>query len=201
MSRSIATLIRAAALTAFAATTIGAHAANLIKDGGFETPLVPAGGFTQFETGAAMGPWTVVGVTGDVAIVSATFQQNGITFNAKAGKQWLDMTGFASDRATGVAQTVKTVPGQSYTLKFAIGNVVDPSNVFGTTSSVDVLIDGAPLIQATHTGGGGTSLSWKTFTASFTATGRRTTVSFINADPLNDNSNGLDAVTLTPATK
>lgn len=199
MSRRFAMFARAAALTAFAATALSAQAANLIKDGGFETPLVPVGGFTRFETGAVFGPWTVVGVPGDVAIVSTTFAQNGIAFKAKAGQQWLDLTGFASDRATGVAQTVKTVPGQSYVLTFSVGNVVDPSNVFGSESSVDVQIDGVPLTRATYSGGVNNELRWKRFSTRFVATANRTTVAFINADPLNDNSNGLDAIALAPA--
>ena len=199
MSRRFAMLARAAALAAFAATAMSAHAANLIKDGSFETPLVPVGGFTKFVTGEVFGPWTVVGVPGDVAIVSTTFVQNGIAFKAKAGKQWLDMTGFLSDRATGVAQTVKTVPGQSYVLTFSVGNVVDPSNVFGTTSSVDVQIDGVQQMRATYSGGVNNELRWKRFSTSFVASAKLTTVAFLNADPLDDNSNGLDAVTLTPA--
>ena len=199
MSHRFVTLARAAALTALAAIAMSAHATNLIKDGGFETPIAPAGGFTKFITGEVFGPWTVVGVPGDVAIVSTTFVQNGIAFKAKAGKQWLDMTGFLSDRATGVAQTVKTVPGQSYVLTFSVGNVVDPTNVFGIESSVDVQIDGVPLTRATYSGGVNNELRWQRFSTSFVATAKRTTIAFINADPLNDNSNGLDAVTLTPA--
>ena len=199
MSHRFVTLARAAALTALAAIAMSAHATNLIKDGGFETPIVPAGGFTKFITGEVFGPWTVVGVPGDVAIVSTTFVQNGIAFKARAGKQWLDLTGFLSDRASGVAQTVKTVPGQSYVLTFSVGNVVDPTNVFGIESSVDVQIDGVPLTRATYSGGVNNELRWQRFSTSFVATAKRTTIAFINADPLNDNSNGLDAVTLTPA--
>ncbi len=199
MTRRFATLARAAALTALAAAALNAHAVNLIKDGGFEAPLVPVGGFTLFEAGTVFGSWTVVGVPGDVAIVSTAFVQNGIAFKGKAGQQWLDMTGLLSDRATGVAQTVKTVPGQSYVLTFSVGNVVDPNNVFGSESSVDVQIDGVPLTRATYSGGVNNEQRWRRFSTSFVATAKRTTIAFINADPLNDNSNGLDAVTPAPS--
>lgn len=195
--RAFALALACGAVTALAST--GAQAVNLIKNGSFETPVVPVGGFTRFFNDQTLGAWTVVGVPGDVAIVSTTFVQNGIAFKAKAGQQWLDLTGFESDRATGLAQTVKTVPGQTYVLKFWVGNVVDGSGVFGTTSSVDVLVDGVTAIQANHGGGNATALNWKAYSHSFVAATKRTTISFINNDPLNDNSNGLDAVSLTPA--
>ena len=114
-----------AAWLAAALAAPASQAANLIKDGGFESPVVAVGGFDDFTTGQAFSKWTVVGVAGDVAIVSGSFTQNGIAFPAKAGKQWLDLTGYLSDNATGVQQTVKTTIGQKYLLKFSVGNVVD----------------------------------------------------------------------------
>src|SRR5438270_886795 len=109
-------------------------APNLIKNGGFEQPLVGAGGYTLVSAGQSFGGWKVVGAAGNVAPISGTFVQNGIHFTAKAGKQWLDLTGL-SNTATGVAQTVKTVKGASYRLSFAVGNVVDTGGIFGTTST------------------------------------------------------------------
>jgi hypothetical protein len=38
---------------------------------------------------------------------------------------------------------------------------------------------------------------WKKLVLTFRATSDRTTISFINGDPRTDNSNGLDAVSLT----
>jgi hypothetical protein len=39
--------------------------------------------------------------------------------------------------------------------------------------------------------------AWKEFKLTIKATSRHTTISFINADPSTDNSNGLDAVQVT----
>ena len=176
-----------------------ASAGNLIKGGNFEKPVVPAGGSTTFATGQTFGRWTVVGAPGAVSIVSGTFTQNGFTFPAKKKKQWLDLTGFNSNSATGVAQTVATTPGVTYTLSFYVGNVVDPNGVFGTTSTVNVLVDGTPVFSATNSmGQGQTKQVWQKFSTTFMAASSQTTIAFINGDPSNDFTNGLDAVKLVP---
>ena len=60
---------------------IGASAqANLVGDGGFESPVVAIGGFTSFATGDSFSSWTVGGAAGKVAIVSTTFAQSGFSF-------------------------------------------------------------------------------------------------------------------------
>lgn len=193
----IQALIAPLALLASLGSPPPCQAANLLKNGGFETPLVPVGGFTGFATGQDLSKWTVVGEPGNVAVVSGSFVQSGISFIAKAGTQWLDLTGNNSNRPTGVQQSAKTVVGTTYRLTFSVGNVVDAGHVFGAGSTVQVLLNGSPFFMAVHTAGNATSLSWKTFRVNFTATSSRTTIAFINADPLDDNSNGLDAVSLT----
>jgi hypothetical protein len=45
-----------------------------------------------------------------------------------------------------------------------------------------------------------TGLNWKQFTYSFTASSASTTIGFVNLDPGNDNSNGLDLVSLEVGT-
>jgi hypothetical protein len=176
-----------------------AFAGSLIKGGNFEKPVVPSGGSMTFSVGQTFGRWTVVGAPGAVSIVSGTFTQNGITFPAKKGKQWLDLTGFNSNSATGVAQTVATIPGATYTLTFYVGNVVDPIGVFGTTSTVNVLVDGTPVFSATNSMGQGQNKQvWQKFTTTITAASSQTTIAFINGDPSSDFTNGLDGVKLVP---
>lgn len=173
-----------------------ALAGSLIKDGGFEKPATPANSYVLYNTGQKFGPWTVVGATGNVATVSTTFTQDGYSFPAKSGKAWLDLTG-VSNTPTGVAQTVKTVPGTSYTVTFWVGNVVDPNGIFGTTSTVNVYAGSTLLTSATNSeGAGGTTQVWEKFTTSFTATATKTVVSFVNGDPSSDTNNGLDAVSM-----
>jgi hypothetical protein len=69
----------------------------------------------------------------------------------------------------------------------------------GTTSTVDVLVNGTPIQTATNSmGAGGTTQVWEQFTTSFLATSSSTTLEFLNGDPRNDNSNGLDNEVVTP---
>lgn len=192
-------LVRPLGLVLFAwvAALPAVQAASLIKGGSFESPLVPPGGFTTWTTGQTFAKWTVVGAPGGVSIVSGAFSSNGIAFPAKAGQQWLDLTGPNSNQPTGVNQTVKTVPGTAYRLKFSVGNVVDTGGPYGVSSAVDVQVDGVTLMTAVHTGGGSSELSWKGFSLTFTATANKTRIAFINADATTDNSNGLDGISLT----
>jgi hypothetical protein len=188
----------AALVLAVASVTLPAAAANLIKDGGFEQPPTASGGYTLYQTGDTFSHWDVVGASGNVATVSTSFAQNGFSFPAKSGQAWLDLTGVSST-ATGVAQTVKTTVGASYTLTFWVGNVYDPGGIFGTTSTVDAYAGSTLLIAATNADKATTVQKWKKFSTTFTATAARTTVSFINADPSSDTNCGLDAISLTPA--
>jgi hypothetical protein len=170
-----------------------------ITNGSFEAPVVPVGSFTDFASGSPLiTGWTVVGL--GVSIINGTFSQGCCTFPAEDGSQWLDLTGDGTNSIGGVEQTVATTAGTQYTLSFWVGNIFDPGGIFGTTSSVNVRLGGI----------GGTSLGtftnnsmttgtqvWQHFTPTFTATGASATLDFLNADPDNDNSNGLDNVSLT----
>ncbi len=173
-------------------------ATNLVRNGGFEQPVVPAGSFQSFATGQSFTGWKVAGATGAVSVVSGTFQSQGFTFNAKAGAQWIDLTGPGSKTATGVAQSVATTAGTSYQLTFWVGNINDPGGIFGVSSTVKVLVNGALKLTAVN------SLhptnhhqAWKEFTLTIKAASSHTRISFINGDPSTDDSNGLDAVHLS----
>lgn len=167
---------------------------NLVQNGSFERPSVPSGSFTLFSTGTTFAHWKVVGASGNVAEVSGTFTQNGFTFPAACGLQWLDLTG-TTNTPTGVQQVVATTAGTQHTLSFKVGNVVNPNGIFGTSSTVDVLINGSQVLAATNSRGAGqTKLVWKLFTIGFTAQGSTTTIAFMNGDPSSDTNNGLDCV-------
>jgi hypothetical protein len=174
--------------------------ANLIKDPGFEKPVVPAGNLSRFTNGQKIGAWTVTGDSGTVDVISSTFTYDGFTFNAKSGKQWLDLTG-ASQTATGVAQTFTTTPGDSYLLTFSVGSVYDTGGVVGTSSTVNVY-NGSTLLQTVVGKGkkGTTTQHWTVFKIAFTATAAKTTLSFINGDPADDTDCGIDAVSVVPQT-
>ncbi|MGO9684653.1 MAG: DUF642 domain-containing protein [Beijerinckiaceae bacterium] len=193
-------LVGAAIGSAFVANP--AAAANLIVDGSFEDPTVPSGSYTLFSTGETFGtgnPWSVVGPSGgDVGIVYTNFVQNGISFPAEGGNQWIDLTGVTNSPAEGVQQTVATNSGQQYTLSFYVGNVYNVGGIFGTTSTVDVDLNGTQVLAAENSCTSCTStLTWELFTYTFTATSASTTIAFLNGDPSNDTSNGLDNISLT----
>jgi len=204
-------IIKSKLLGYFVGAAIGAacvaspvRAANLVVDGSFEDPAVSAGGFSLFSTGDSFGtgsPWSVVGPSGgNVGIVSGTFVQNGISFPAEAGNQWIDLTGVTQSPAEGVQQTIATNSGQQYTLSFYVGNVYNPTGIFGTTSTVDVDINGSPILAAENSCTScTTTLTWQLFTTTFTATSTSTVLAFLNGDPSNDTSNGLDNISINVA--
>ncbi len=81
----------------------------------------------------------------DVGVVSGTFVQNGFSFPAQNGVQLLDLTGLNSNAAEGVQQVIATTIGTTYKLSFYVGNIVDPGGIFGTTSTVNVQLNGSPF--------------------------------------------------------
>jgi hypothetical protein len=174
--------------------TASATTPNAVKNGSFEVPVVSPGNFELFDTGQTFNHWKVIGASGSVGPVSDTFTQNGINFPAKSGRQWLDLTGL-SNTATGVAQNLPTVSGTAYILTFWVGNVYDPTGIFGTVSTVDVLVDGTRVLKATNSQRSRTQV-WQRFETRFTAKADVTDIAFMNGDPSSDNSNGLDAISI-----
>jgi Protein of unknown function (DUF642) len=175
--------------------------ADLIANGSFETtsPVVPAGSFNLYTPGqTGLTGWTIVGGSGtNIAVVNGTFTEAGISFPAESGSNWVDLTGLVSNSSEGVAQTIATNIGDSYTLTFWVGNVDSPSTGFGVTSTADVSANSTSLGAFTNNCTTcTTTLAWEQFSNTFTATSTSTTLTFLNGDPTNDNSNGLDNVSL-----
>jgi hypothetical protein len=193
---------RLAALVALMALVAVDARADLITNGGFETtvPVVAPGTFNLYAPGdTGLTGWTIVGPGGgsggNIGVVSTTFTQSGIQFVSQSGNNWVDLTGFNVNSTEGVSQTVATNIGDSYTLTFWVGNVDSPSTGFGVTSTVDVFANAAMLGAFTNNCTTCmTTQEWRMFTDTFTATSTSTTLKFLNADPSNDNSNGLDNV-------
>jgi hypothetical protein len=174
--------------------------ANVITNGSFESPVVPVGSYLDYASGSTAIPgWTVVGAAGGVSIVNGTLVQGCCTFPAEDGAQYLDLTGDGTNSVEGVEQTFSTTIGTNYTLTFWVGNVDNPSNGFGTTSTVNVRLgglNGALLDSVTNSMNNSTTQTWEMFTTSFAASGSTTTVDFLNGDPASDNTNGLDNVSI-----
>ena len=175
---------------------VPAHA-NLLTNGSFETPIVSVGGFTNFPVGSgALTGWTVFGPAGQaVSIVSGSFSQNGVSFPAQDGAQWVDLTGFNNNSTEGVSQSVATTVGHQYQLSYFIGNTTG-GGIFGSTSTVDVLLNGAVAFTDTNSTSSPSTQNWGQFSHTFTASGAATIIGLRNADPGSDNDNGLDNVVL-----
>jgi len=172
-------------------------APNVIVNGSFEQPIAGNGNFRSFSAGDSGIPgWTITGPGGTaVAIVDTNFSQNGVTFNAADGVQWLDLTGVTSNVREGVAQVFATIPGEVYSIVFDLGNTTG-GFVFGTQSDVSIEINGVDLVGApvVNADPDPTGLAYEEFTIPFTAATALTTLGFINDDPSSDNSNALDNV-------
>jgi hypothetical protein len=190
--RALVLCLVSLSLLAAALPAPASQATNVIVNGDFEKPVVPPGSFQTYSTGSSFEGWTVTGASGDVSPISGSYASGNLTFPAHGGAQWLDLTGYLSNTPTGVAQTVTTAGG-SCTLNFFVGNI--SGGVFGTTSTVDVLVNGTKVTSATNSTGGST-LNWQRFTETISTTAGATTIEFHNADPSTDNSNGLDDVEL-----
>lgn len=175
-------------------TSIAVANANIILNGSFETPIVPAGSFTNFSGGSSFTGWDVFGP--QVSIVSGSYFEAGVSFPAEDGNQWLDLTGNASNSTEGVSQAVTTTAGHQYQLSYWIGNTTGGGS-FGTTSTVAVYLNGTPTFGDTNSNVSPTILTWEQFTHTFVATGASTLLAFQNGDLASDNSNGLDNIVLT----
>ena len=189
----------ALAIGVLVASSVTASATtNLVRNGSFEVPAVAVGGGKLYSVGQTFSGWRVVGARGQVGIISDKYQGGGITFNAEAGKQWMDLTGDESNMPVGVAQSFATTPGTKYRLTFWVGNVYDPGGIFGVSSTIKVYVNGVRKLTATNSlHPANRRQAWKEFTLAIKATSGRTTISFINGDPRTDNSNGLDNVRLS----
>lgn len=169
-------------------------AGDLIVNGSFETPVVAVGGFTNFAGGStAVTGWTVVGV--DSSVISGSFTQSGIVFQAQSGVQWIDMAGVTSNSPTsGVRQIVPTQAGQSYELAFHVGSATGGSIFFPAT--VDLSIDGGGRTSYFNPSGPSNMLNWMPFTVQFTAISASTSLTFFNGSAANNFLSALDSVSM-----
>jgi hypothetical protein len=181
------------ALVAAVAAAIHSTNAQLIINGGFETPDTPT--FMQINGGQnTIAPW-VVGLH-SVEVGDAV--GNGfITGPAFEGAQFLDLNGVQRGRLT---QAFATTPGSLYTITFAYtDNYYEPSTS-GSASATVRLFDGLGdrLNQKiTHTGAVAGNYLWTVFTAQFSALQNTTRLEFTSLTASSSGHTGsimLDAV-------
>jgi Protein of unknown function (DUF642) len=181
------------------------HAQNLIKDGGFETPVVPAGSYTMFPQGQTLGPWTVLyqndQYSPSVTLMSTTYQNGEHTLNAHSGHQSIDLVFGVANSVQGIEQSVPTITGESYVLSFWLGSCEDLDDAHGLSSlgQVDVLINDMFATSAIVVGTPNTTVQhWQKFSYKLTATSDHTKITFLST--MGDyNFVGLDDVQLVEA--
>lgn len=175
------------------------RADTIIFQNAFEdAPRAPVGFYTNYNSGTTYGPWTAVGA-GPSSVVSGTFVQEGITFQAQEGSgsafQWADLAGQTSNNTEGFRTILATSVGNTYNVSFWVGNVVQtPGATFGISTSVGLLINDVNVFTALNTSGNNTSLTWQQFSRDFTATTPSTSITFLNQDPRTDFVSALDTV-------
>jgi len=175
-----------------------ASSATLVTNGSFETPLTTPSFYTNYFVGQNLGGWTVVGPstgTEAVSLVDGNFKQNGLNFIAQQGQQWVDLAGQDANAPFGIQQVLPTVSGQAYALSFYVGNFNDPNGPFGTSTTINVLLNGLPFLAATNTDSSNPDNNWRNFTAVFVASGQ-TTLAFFNGDSSQDFHSGLDNISV-----
>jgi len=188
-------------LAVIAIAAVASAHANLLVNGGFESPSVPAGTFIHYGTGSTgMTGWTVVGP--QVSQIHTTYGEPGLgvtAFNANSGLASLDITGGGNvGTNAGVTQTVATVAGQLYELSFFVGKATGGAN-YSSQSILDVSIDGGARVSyfnAVNTPVG--FVNWIQHSVQFTATSTSTSITFFNGTALGTNNFvGLDDASLT----
>lgn len=205
MVRSSASLLASAVLFIPLIST-SANSATVFSDG-FESPVVigngnTGNGYDNYGTGATIGPWTVVGPPGAldaVSVVKGTFTQFGFSFPAQSGQQWADLAGQNSNSTEGVKVTVSGLLGQNYTVSFWIGNLVNPGGPFGTSTTVNLLVNGVQTFAAVNTDGvGQQSLAWHEYTyqSALPSATDSLTFTFLSGDPGSDFNTAFDNVVI-----
>ena len=161
-----------------------AHA-QIVADGGFETPNVGGNSFVYNPSGSA---WTFVGNAGLI---------NGFTgFNTPGAAPQGNQVAFLQTMdASQISQTITLLASGAYQLSYTVAG----RNNFGCCQGntvYDVLLGGTQIATGTTS----STMAYTAQTATFTATAGTYTLAFTldATTPANDNTAFFDAVSITP---
>lgn len=143
----------------------GPPAANLVRDGGFESVIAPNGGFVEVMAGSDIGPWTVW--SGGVSVHSNT--ASGLGTKGATGAHHLDLNGPPKGEVRQVINGL--TPGATYSLTF---DYAIHSAAGGSASAQVSIGDFQWKWSATNAG----DSHWTQAAHSFTATRTAHTLSF-----------------------
>jgi choice-of-anchor C domain-containing protein len=149
---------------------VGTVSANLVSNGGFESP-VAANPWSTIYTGNGLTGWTIE--TGSIDLINGYWQPH-------AGSQSVDLAG---DSPGKISQTINTVPGASYDLTFWMAGNPDIQG----PKVLGAYWDGAELSPTITFDSSGTShqnMGWKLVTISgLKATKTTTEIAFAHIAP------------------
>lgn len=159
--------IVASIVAIFAAAPGVAHAfigpaANLITNGGFESPILPGGDQEFSAPSTAISGWRVSGGSIDL-IPSGT-----ILGTAHSGSQMIDING---SRAGTIEQSFPTLPGNRYLLEAFYSNNPNPASAQPSYAATVSLVGTVQLLNAllTHSGATELEMNWLRFSHAFVA--------------------------------
>jgi hypothetical protein len=170
---------------------------DLLIDGGFESPALPAGAFVDIAPGGepAGFAWTVSSGTVDLGHLPIF---PFINFSAFEGNQGLDLNGI---NRGAIFQDFATTVGQAYSLTFAYSDNpfeagVKSASVVVTDVGTSLSLLSASVSHSTSTNGPPPNADWQIFSDSFVATGTMTRLAFASTSASDSPSGGilLDAV-------
>jgi hypothetical protein len=165
--------LRVIALTAL--SVAGLSAANIVVNGGFEAPDIPAGTFALL--GSVPG-W-------NLASGPSIEIQDHVAGSPFEGQQFLELD---SNGASSVYQDLATTPG-AYSLRFAFS-----PRPGVPVNTMQVLWDGLLLDTLNASGTGLADTQWAVYNYTVTATGPTTRLQFSGVGPSNSLGEYVDAV-------
>ena len=176
-------VLAAAAISVIPST---AFAAELVSNGGFETPIVSSTCCSTVPPDSLDG-WTA---TPNVNVVVGTFMSTGGNLAAE-GNQYVDLVGQGGTGS--IFQDLITEIGGVYTLTFAYShNLFTPA----TSASADILLNGILFDSIMHSTGDTSDLDWVTYSNTFTASQTTTRLTFLNTAGGVNEGIFLDAVSV-----
>lgn len=187
-----------AGFLALAAMQQGTARAELLINGGFETPNVGQAGITVIGSGAEPLGFGWMVNAGTVEVLSPDYLN--LPPLGYEGSQFLDLNGISVGT---LSQSFATIAGQSYQLSFAYANNYahsSPSNPATATVRAFNSATGADLltpVTISHGTSTASNLNWSVQSLAFTATGSSTTLRFISTTPAPLGGIFLDGVRVT----
>ena len=195
----------AVALVAGLGIAQNATAANLLTNGGFETPVQGAPDFAAFNVGTQtptnyITGWTVT--QGNVDLTTAVDYGPGANTLDPSSVQDIDLIGNSQGSNGvfgGLSQSFATVAGQTYQLTFDYSHNPGHSSPSGSYAAQVSVVDGnnpASSLLSTVVSQANGAAPWVAFSQDFTATSTLTLLSFTDTQGAVDAGIYLDDVSV-----